>query len=177
VVFAPEDKAKKLVPVPAWVNGMAASSDMTVPGETGGSGWNPEKTVNKAYQIAGIDKPRQQIQVVEAYCPVSTLELVMYAYCGFCRTNEIAKLAESGFGEMDGEVPFTPSGGVLCSNPIGATALVRVAEAAIQVMGKGDKRQVPNVKNALATGAGGSPGPGSTSFHTAMVLGREPRSD
>ncbi len=174
VVFASEDKAKKMVPVPAWVKGMAAESDMSVPGETGGTGWQAAHAVWRAYEMAGIDKPRQQIQVVEAYAPFSAMELVYYENLGFCKPNEVAKLAESGFGEMSGEVPFTPSGGVLCSNPIGATALVRVAEAAIQVMGKGDKRQVPNVKNALATGAGGSPGPGSASFITAMMLGKEP---
>ncbi len=175
VVFASENKARKLAPVPAWIKGMAAVSDINVPGETGGTGWQAKRAVWKAYQMAGIDKPRKQIQVAEVYAPFSSMELLYYENCGFCKPNEVAKLAESGFGEMGGEVPFTPSGGVLCSNPIGATALVRVAEAAIQVMGKGDKRQVPNVKNALATGAGGSPGPGSTSFTTAMVLGKEPR--
>jgi acetyl-CoA C-acetyltransferase len=56
---------------------------------------------------------------------------------------------------MDGKIPVNPSGGVISTNCIGATALLRVAEAAIQVMGKGDKRQVPNVRNALATGFGG----------------------
>jgi len=34
--------------------------------------------------------------------------------------------------------------------------MIRVAEAAIQIMGKGGKRQVPNVKRAMATGFGGS---------------------
>lgn len=174
VVFASEDKAKKMVPIPAWVNGMAAVTDITVPGETGGTGWQAARAVWKAYKMAGIDRPRQQIQVVEAYCPFSSVELVLYENLGFCKPNEVTKLAESGFGDMGGKVPFTPSGGVMCSNPIGATALIRVAEAAIQVMGKGDKRQVPNVKNALATGLGGSPGPGSASFGTAMILGREP---
>lgn len=174
VIFASEDRAGKMVPIPAWVNGMAAVTDITVPGETGGAGWQAARAVWKAYKMAGIDKPRQQIQVVEAYSPFSSMEMVLYENLGFCKPKEVAKLAESGFGEMGGEVPFTPSGGVMCSNPIGATALVRVAEAAIQVMGKGDKRQVPNVKTALATGAGGSPGPGSGSFNTAMILGREP---
>jgi len=174
VVFASEDKAKKMVPVPAWVNGMGAVTDITVPGETGGKGWQAAHAVQKAYGMAGIDNPRRQIQVVEAYCPFSSMEIALYDNLGFCKPNEVAKLTESGFGEMGGEVPFTPSGGVICSNPIGATALIRVAEAAIQVMGKGDKRQVPNVKNALATGAGGSPGPSSASYITAMMLGREP---
>jgi acetyl-CoA C-acetyltransferase len=56
---------------------------------------------------------------------------------------------------MGGKLPINPSGGVISTNCIGATALLRVAEAAIQVMGKGDQRQVPDVTNALATGFGG----------------------
>jgi len=83
-------------------------------------------------------------------------------------------MVEDGFGEMTGEIPFSPSGGVLCSNPIGATALVRVAEASLQIMGKAGARQVPDVNMALATGAGGSPAPGSATFMTAMVLSKEP---
>jgi acetyl-CoA C-acetyltransferase len=56
---------------------------------------------------------------------------------------------------MGGKIPVNPSGGVISTNCIGATALLRVAEAATQIMGKGGKRQVPDVKNALATGFGG----------------------
>jgi acetyl-CoA C-acetyltransferase len=175
VVFASENRAARIVPVPAWVKGMAAVTSIMVPGETDSAG--PQATravVGKTYRMAGIDKPRKQIQVVECYAPFTSMEVSLYHHLGFCEPDEVAGLVESGFGEMTGEVPFTPSGGVMCSNPIGATALIRVAEAAIQVMGKGDKRQVANVRNALATGAGGSPGPGSAFFSTAMILGRQP---
>ncbi len=174
VIFAAEDKARKMAGVPAWIKGMAAITDINVPGETGDSGWMSAEAAYKAYKMAGIDNPRRQIQVVECYAPFSSMELLLYENLKFCEPFEIAKLVDSGFGEMNGEVPFTPSGGVMCSNPIGATALIRVAEAAIQVMGKGDKRQVPGVINALATGAGGSPGIGSASFSTAMILGKQP---
>lgn len=171
IVIASEEKAKRITPIPAWVKATAAVTDITVPGE---AKWQSSIAVNKAYKIAGISDPRHQIQVAEPYIPFSPMEVVSYADLGFCKEKEVAKLVEAGFGEMGGEVPFSPSGGVLCSNPIGATALVRVAEGAIQVMNKGEKRQVPDVKNALVTGAGGSPGPGSGSFITAMILGREP---
>lgn len=173
VVFAAGDKAKKIARVPAWVKGMAAVTDIKVPGETGDTGWISADAALNAYKRAGIDNPRRQIQVVECYSPFSSMELMLYENLKFCESSEIVKLAEAGFGEMNGEVPFTPSGGVMCSNPIGATALIRIAEAAIQVMGKGEKRQVHGVKNALATGTGGSPGIGSASFTTAMVLGRD----
>jgi acetyl-CoA C-acetyltransferase len=66
---------------------------------------------------------------------------------------------------MNGELPVNPSGGTLCANPISATALVRVAEAALQVMGQAGERQVPNARVAVATGVGGS-----LQFHTCMVL-------
>jgi acetyl-CoA C-acetyltransferase len=49
-----------------------------------------------------------------------------------------------------------PSGGVLSTNAVGATALVRVAEAAMQVMGEAGEHQIPNVNRALATGYGGN---------------------
>ncbi|MGC9030962.1 MAG: thiolase C-terminal domain-containing protein, partial [Desulfomonilaceae bacterium] len=48
-----------------------------------------------------------------------------------------------------------PSGGVISTNCIGATGLLRVAEAALQVMGKAGDRQVPDAVNAMATGFGG----------------------
>jgi acetyl-CoA C-acetyltransferase len=43
-----------------------------------------------------------------------------------------------------------PSGGALSANPIMATGLVRLGEAALQVMGEADTRQVPGVRRALA---------------------------
>ncbi|MBN1691033.1 MAG: thiolase family protein [Dehalococcoidia bacterium] len=173
IVFASEKKAKKMAPIPVWVNGMAALTDITVPGEVRGGQEQIRMTAARAYQMAGIDNPKEQIQVVECYAPFSSLELMYYETLGFCERKDVVKLVESGFGAMTGKVPFVPSGGVMCTNPIGATALIRIAEAAIQVMGKGDQRQVPDVTNALATGYGGSPGPGSASFVTAMVLGKK----
>jgi acetyl-CoA C-acetyltransferase len=56
---------------------------------------------------------------------------------------------------MDGDIPINPSGGVVATNAIGASAMQRFAEAAIQVKNEGGDRQVPNVKTALAVTAGG----------------------
>jgi len=52
-------------------------------------------------------------------------------------------------------LPVNPSGGVIATNPIGATGLIRCAEAAIQIMGKAEGHQVPDVKIAVSTGFGG----------------------
>jgi len=177
IVLAAEEAAKKVTPTPAWVVGTGATSFVSTQGEAnverGGVG---RIAFEHAYKMAGIDNPREQIDVVECYGPFSTAEISAYVEMGFAATmKEAIKMVEDGFGEMTGEVPFNPSGGVLCANPIGATALVRVAEAALQVMGKAEERQVPDVKIALAQGLGGSPGPGSATFTNCMILSKEPR--
>ncbi|MBW2143027.1 MAG: thiolase family protein [Deltaproteobacteria bacterium] len=176
VIFAAGEEATKITPTPAWVIGTGATSLVSSQGEvsadTGGIG---QLAFERAYKMAGIDNPRKQIDVVESYSPFSTAEISNYVEMGFAETmTDAIKLVEEGFGEMTGEVPFNPSGGVLCANPIGATALVRVAETALQVMGKAEKRQVPDVKVALAQGLGGSPGPGSATFTNCMVLSKKP---
>jgi len=176
VIFASEERAKRITSTPVWVIGTGATTFVSTPGEMDDETELARLAVRKAYKMAGIDNPRREISVVEPYDPFSNAEILYYLALEFCKEpREATKMVEDGFGEMTGEVPFSPSGGVLCSNPIGATALVRVAEAALQIMGKADQHQVPNAKIALATGAGGSPGPGSASFVTAIILAREPR--
>ena len=62
---------------------------------------------------------------------------------------------EKGFTQMDGELPVNPSGGVLSAHPFLAAGLARIAEAALQVSGKAEARQVPKAKTALAHGTSG----------------------
>jgi len=64
-------------------------------------------------------------------------------------------MIRSGATNMGGELPINPSGGVIATNCIGATGLIRIGESALQVMGKAEKRQVPGAKVAVATGFGG----------------------
>jgi acetyl-CoA C-acetyltransferase len=65
-------------------------------------------------------------------------------------------MIDEGAITMAGDIPVNPSGGVISTNPIGATALIRVAEASLQIQGKAGARQVEGAKTALATGFGGS---------------------
>jgi len=89
----------------------------------------------------------------------------------FCIGDEVSlkieggKLIEKGVTYMDGELPVNPSGGVLSANSIGAAAMIRKAEAALQVMGKAGERQIPDVKVSLGHGWGGA-----IQFHTIMLM-------
>jgi acetyl-CoA C-acetyltransferase len=177
VIVASEERAKKITSQPAWINGFNAGTTIINTGIGGvDSTYSWDTMVWKAYKMAGIDNPHKQIQVAEPYIPISYQEIPAYAAFGFCKPHEVTKLVEEGFGEMGGEVPFCPSGGTLCSNNIGSAGMARIAEAAIQVMGKGGARQVPNVKNALATAGGGLFGTGRMTafFLDTVVIGAQP---
>ncbi|MEX2722282.1 MAG: thiolase domain-containing protein, partial [Candidatus Freyarchaeota archaeon] len=103
----------------------------------------------------------------EVYNPFTFQELLFYECFGFCGRGEAVNLVEEGVVMRSGELPCDPSGGVLCTNPIGATALVRVAEAAMQVTGKAGKHQIPDAETALAHGMGGP-----EQLNGVMILGR-----
>ena len=110
----------------------------------------------EVYAQAGITNPLKELDVAELYEPCTFAELSWYEALGFCGWGEAGKLMDSGKTQMGGELPVNPSGGVISTNCIGATAMIRVAEAALQIQGKAGERQVEGVKTALATGFGGS---------------------
>jgi acetyl-CoA C-acetyltransferase len=124
---------------------------------------------HEAYRQAGITDPASQIQVAELYDPFSTFQFPILESLGFCGRGRAASISDAGGWDLhSGHVAVGPSGGTLCTNPIGVTGLVRVVDAANQIMGKSGVNQVKGVKNAVATAAGGS-----TQFFTVTVLGED----
>jgi acetyl-CoA C-acetyltransferase len=107
-----------------------------------------------AYEKAGIRQPLRELDVAEIYEPVTYAELAWYEALGFCADGDSRRLIEEGATTMQGELPVNPSGGVLSTNPVGASGVIRVAEAALQIHGRGGERQVDGVRTALATGYG-----------------------
>ena len=55
-----------------------------------------------------------------------------------------------------GKLPVNASGGVLSSNPIGASGMLRFAEAALQVRGQAGEHQVDGVRTAVGHAYGGA---------------------
>ncbi len=170
VIFAEESKAQKLCPRPAWIKAVATAHEQQYMGDS------PKRLAEmrsliaasrRAYQAAGITNPRRELDVAEIYEVASFAELAMYENLGFCERGEGGKLIDAGVTELTGELPVNPSGGVLSTNPIGATALIRVAEAALQIMGKAGRRQVEGARTALATGYGGN------AWTDILILSRE----
>ena len=157
VVFASEEKAKHLTDRPAWIHQVSTRHNYTFFTDVDRSGRMPTlyEACMEVYRNAGIKDPLHELDVVEMYTPSSFAGLVWIDALGVCDEGEAVKLVSDGVTEMDGELPINPSGGVISTNCIGATGLIRVAEAAMQVTGKAGEHQVPGAKTALATGFGG----------------------
>ena len=170
MIFASEERAKKICQNPAWVIAGVTRHDQPFGGdlETLLNLRTLRSATEEAYKISGIKDPMRDLDVAELYEPCTFAQLSWYEAASFCGPGEGGRLIDSGATYIDGELPVNPSGGVLSTNCIGATAMIRVAEAAIQVMGKGGKRQVPKVNRAMATGFGGS------YWSDVMILSKTP---
>ena len=104
---------------------------------------------------AGITDRRGEIDIVEMYVPFSWYEPMWLESLGFCEDGDGWKLVEDGSTQMDGDLPVNPSGGVLSTNPIGASGMLRFAEAAMQVRGQAGEHQIDGARTAFGHAYGG----------------------
>lgn len=170
ILMVDESLAGELAEHPAWVHAAVTAHDQQYMGDSPkrlAEMRSLQAAAKKAYAQAGISTPIEDLDVAEIYEPASYAELAMYENLGFCGKGEGGKLIDSGRTQIDGDLPVNPSGGVMSTNPVGATALIRVGEAALQVMGEAGERQVDGVRRALATGYGGN------AWTDLMILSRE----
>jgi acetyl-CoA C-acetyltransferase len=154
---------------PAWIHGAAMRSEPIF--RAGRDTVNPQAGKDCAadvYRQAGVTDPRRQIDVAEVYVPFSWYEPMWLENLGFAAEGEGWKLTESGATALDGDIPWNASGGVLSSNPIGASGLIRFAEAALQVRGTAGEHQVDGARLALGHAYGGG-----AQFFAMWIVGRE----
>ncbi len=166
VIFASEEVAKKIRDNPAWVLGEVTISDNYYIGDRPDlSHWDTLSiAARRLYRFVGIDDPMKDFDVAELYSPFTIQEVLELEALGFAAKGEAKSYAKEGITFVDGDMPTNPSGGVLCTNPIGATGLVRLIEASLQVIGEASN-QVDGAELALAHAWGGT-----LQFHTLMVV-------
>jgi acetyl-CoA C-acetyltransferase len=158
VVLASEDVARSAAAdgrPPAWVLGASSRSEpSSFPGR---DPVRPEACVRctwDVYDQAGITDPRRQIDVAELYVPFSWYEAIWLEAHDIAEPGTGWRMVDEGETELTGSFPVNPSGGVLSSNPIGASGLLRFAEAANQVRGAAGEHQVDGANTALAMAYG-----------------------
>jgi acetyl-CoA C-acetyltransferase len=151
------DSAAKAAPGPvAWVHGGAMRSEpIFFAGRDTVSPQAGKDCAADVYRQAGVTDPRRELDCAEVYVPFSWYEPMWLENLGFAAEGEGWKLVEAGATAFDGDTPWNPSGGVLSSNPIGASGLIRFAEAAQQVRGVAGEHQVDGARRALGHAYGG----------------------
>ncbi|MGM7647372.1 thiolase domain-containing protein [Nocardia sp. JW2] len=153
----------------AWVHGTAMRTEPTT--FSGRDQVNPQAGRDAAaalWAAAGITDPLEEIDVAEIYVPFSWFEPMWLENLGFAAEGDGWKLTDKGETEIGGRLPVNPSGGVLSSNPIGASGLIRFAEAAKQVMGRAGDYQVAGARKALGHAYGGG-----SQYFAMWVVGSE----
>ncbi len=153
MILANEDKARKWSATPVWITGLGSRLDAFYLGDRDlAEALSLRLAAQKAYNMAGIKNPRKEIDLIELCEFYSYQELLWLEEMGFCGRGEAGKMVEKGITQVNGELPVNPSGGVLSGNPVTVAGAIRVAEAALQLMGKAGKHQIDGARRALAQG-------------------------
>ncbi len=144
MVLASEQVARRITDNPVYVEGVGWTLDNT-------HWYNRdlyypryvEYAARMAYRMAGIEKPLKEIDVAEPYDPFDYKELHHLEGLQLAPRCGAWKLLKEGFYERDGELPSSPSGGLLgVGNPIAAAGVMKTIEVYWQLAGKAGERQV-----------------------------------
>lgn len=173
MILASEDfiKANSLDAV--WITGLGHCTETYYLGDRMGNGQTADHAdayalghaFKRAYTMAGITAPQKQVDVAELYAPFSNTEFHSIEAAGLAAVGTSVPMVNEGRFSIGGEIPVNPSGGVLCTNAIAVTAMIRVAEIAQQLKGTAGGHQVKGAKCGIASGNGGD-----HQFFGTMVL-------
>ncbi|KAF3996481.1 thiolase family protein [Glaciimonas immobilis] len=146
-----------------WITGLGHCSESYYIGDRMGNDFTADhadafalrRAFDRSYKMAGITDPQKQIHVAELYAPFSNTEFHSIESAGLAEVGTSVAQLKEGRYTLGGDIPVNPSGGTLCTNAIAVTAMIRVAEVALQVWGKAGAHQVKGAKVGVASGNGG----------------------
>jgi acetyl-CoA C-acetyltransferase len=156
-VISDEAGAERAPAPPAWIAATAVRSELgQFPGRDPVKPLAGVECARDVYRQAGITSPRDEIDVAELYVPFSWYEPMWLEGHEIAEAGKGWVMVDDGETEIGVRFPVNPSGGVLSSNPIGASGMIRFIEAANQVRGRCGDFQVDGARTALAQAYGGA---------------------
>jgi len=146
-----------------WITGVAHCSESYFMGDRMGNNYVADhadahalgESFERSYRMAGIKDPAKEVHVAELYAPFSNTEFHAVEAAGLAPIGKSMAMLREGQFHIGSRTAVNPSGGTLCTNAIAVSAMVRVAEAALQVWGRAGGHQQPGAKIAAASGNGG----------------------
>jgi acetyl-CoA C-acetyltransferase len=170
MVLVDEAHGRRAAKPPAWVHGTAVRTELGwFPGRDPVDPQGGRDCAADVYAQAGVTDPRCDFDMIECYVPFSWYEPMWMENLGIAPEGEGWKLTESGATSMEGDIPVNCSGGVLSSNPIGASGMLRFAEAALQVRRQAGEHQIDGARRALGHAYGGA-----AQYFAMWVVGSDP---
>ncbi len=145
IVLAAEHVARRVTEKPIWIDGVGfcldtaywCTRDLYYPDYL-------EVAARQAYKMAGIREPSKEIHVAEPYDPFTYKELHHIEGLLLAPRGKSVQMLVDGVFNRDGNLPCSPSGGLLgVGNPIAAAGLMKIIEIYLQLRGEAGKRQVP----------------------------------
>jgi len=125
----------------------------------------------KAYKEAGIERPREQISMMEVHDCFSITELVTMEDLFISPEGRGWKDVLDGFYDADGGVPCQIDGGLKCfGHPIGASGLRMLYEMYLQLQGRAGERQLANPVFGMTHNLGGAP---ASNVCSVAIIGQE----
>jgi acetyl-CoA C-acetyltransferase len=148
VLLGSDAVATKLPGKPVWITGMGAAIDEhSLGAREPGSFPACAAAAATAYRIAGLDPASVDLAEVSAQSVAGELMVL-----------EALTLADGGAAPRlldDDGVTVNPSGGSLPADPVMATGLARLHEAALQLAGGAGSNQLDQADSAIVHAAGG----------------------
>lgn len=125
----------------------------------------------RAYAEAGIERPREQINMTEVHDCFSITELVTMEDLGLSDEGGAVRDVLDGRFDADGQIPCQIDGGLKCfGHPIGASGIRMLYEMYLQLQGRAGPRQLANPKVGLTHNLGGQP---SQNVCSVSIVGLE----
>ena len=125
----------------------------------------------KAYKEAGVERPREQISMMEVHDCFSITELVTMEDLFISPEGQGWRDVLDGFYDADGGVPCQIDGGLKCfGHPIGASGLRMLYEMYLQLQGRAGERQLANPVLGMTHNLGGAP---ASNVCSVAIIGQE----
>jgi acetyl-CoA C-acetyltransferase len=163
-IITTAENAKAFRVDPIYLKGFGISTDAMMPHFRPGFSWTSfDALVNssrRAYEMAGIGNPREELSLAEVHDCFSITELLIYEDFGFSLRGKAKEDVDSGFFTRKGGLPVNVDGGLKCfGHPVGASGLRMTYEIYKQLQGKADlpERQIKNPRLGLSNTFGGPP--------------------
>ena len=130
-----------------------------------------EAAAKKAYELAGITNPAEELSLVELHDCFSITEIILYEALGLSERGQGWKDSIDGKYMLGGKLPVNLDGGLKAmGHPVGASGIRMVYESWLQFHGKAGKRQIKDARLGLAHCLGGKPW---NTVSSVIIVGRD----